>query len=308
MHPLRLLVLAGWLGLAMGGCATPQNPDPWEPMNRKIFAFNETVDIYAIEPAAKAWDFILPGFAETGIRNFFDNVGMPIVFANDVLQAKPKAAVWDVLRFVYNTTFGIAGFIDIATMVQMPKNDEDFGQTLGYWGVPPGPFLVVPFLGPFTIRDGTGAVVDSVAAPQGWFIPIWASVAARAVELLNLRAIYLVEIAESRADAFDYYAFLRNAYLQNRRAKIADQTDTPALDEEDLYYFDEEDEDYDDEEDYDDVGVEIEEEIGEPAADDSGVGDDPDATGDLEGDPKDEAGEERSERDVLDKEQIHGLE
>jgi phospholipid-binding lipoprotein MlaA len=257
VRPVRSGLVAAWLALLAVGCATPQNPDPWEPMNRGIFAFNETLDKYAMEPVAKGWDFVVPDIAQTGIENFFDNLRMPVVFLNDVLQLKPKAAGWDLMRVLYNTTFGLGGLIDIATMVDMPRNDEDFGQTLGYWGVPPGPFLMVPILGPHTIRSGTGAIADAFTQPHGWFIPIWGSVIMVGTDLLNWRAIYLEEIAESRADAFDYYVFIRNAYLQNRRAKVADQTDAPVIDEEDLYFFDdEEDDNYDDDdldEEYDDI-------------------------------------------------------
>jgi len=154
-----LVTLATALGLSLAGCATPEKPDPWEPMNRGIFAFNETLDKYALEPAATAWDFVVPGFAQTGLDHFFDNLRMPIIFANDLLQGKPEAAMFDVFRLVFNSVFGLAGFIDIATMVDIPDNDEDFGQTLGVWGVPMGPYLVVPILGPYTIRSGAGQVV-----------------------------------------------------------------------------------------------------------------------------------------------------
>ena len=248
-----------WLLIATGGCATPERPDPWEPMNRGIFTFNETLDKFAIEPAAKAWDFITPEFARTGIQNFFDNLNMPIVFANNVLQAKPRSAAFDLLRFVYNTSFGLAGLIDIATMVEIPESDEDFGQTLGYWGVPTGPFFMIPILGPSTVRDSAGLILDTAASSYAYFAPFWygvaglngvetvgASVGLKAFELLNLRTIYLEEIASSRAEAFDYYVFIRNAYLQNRRAKVRDQPETPAGDAEDLYFFDDDDDvDYD---------------------------------------------------------------
>jgi phospholipid-binding lipoprotein MlaA len=259
------------LVIVAGGCATPERPDPLEPMNRGIFAFNETLDQYAIEPVAKGWDFIVPSVVQNSIQDFFDNLNMPIVFANDVLQAKPGAAGWDLVRFLFNSTFGIAGFIDVATIVEIPENDEDFGQTLGYWGVPTGPYLVIPILGPSTLRDGTGLIVDTAASSYAYFTPFWygvaglngwetfgASVGVKAFELMNLRAIYLEEIAGSREDAFDYYVFLRNAYLQNRQARVLDQPEASA-DGEDLYYFDdaagEDDEEYDDfdeEEDYDD--------------------------------------------------------
>jgi phospholipid-binding lipoprotein MlaA len=189
---------------------------------------------------------------------------MPPIFVNDLLQGKPKAAFYDVLRFVYNSTFGLAGFVDIATMVQIPNNDEDFGQTLGVWGVPPGPYLVVPLFGPYTVRDGLAEVAQSTATAYAYYTPFWtevvglngyetfgASVGFRGVRLVNLRAIYLKEIEASRADAFDYYTFVRNAYLQNRAAKILDQKDAPVESAEDLYYFD--DEEDDDDENYDDL-------------------------------------------------------
>ncbi len=273
---------SGWipllgLAIALGGCATKENPDPWEPMNRGIFAFNETLDKYAIEPVAKGWDFVLPEIVQTGIGNFFDNLNMPIVFANDVLQAKPGAAFFDLMRFLYNSTFGLAGLIDIATMVEIPRNDEDFGQTLGYWGLSSGPYLVLPIFGPSTVRDGTGLLVDSAARSFGYITPFWsgvvglsgaettgATIGTTAIELINLRARFLEEIASSRADAFDYYVFVRNAYLQNRRAKVNDQPETSAEDDEDLYFF-EDDEFEDDEEDYEDYDdAPDEEETDEP--------------------------------------------
>jgi phospholipid-binding lipoprotein MlaA len=256
-------------------------------MNRDIFAFNETLDKYALEPVAKGWDFVVPGFAQTGVENFFDNLGMPMVFANNLLQANPKAAGWDLLRLIYNSSFGLGGFIDIATMVGMPENDEDFGQTLGVWGVPSGPFLMVPLLGPYTIRSGAGDIVDTVGQPQGWFIPIYASIGMKALELLNLRAIYLEEIAESRADAFDYYVFIRNAYLQNRRAKVANQTDEAIVDDDDLYYFDDE-EDWDDE----DLDADYDEEEDEDY--DVGSDEDEDASGGKKGEHDDVVNEEES--------------
>jgi phospholipid-binding lipoprotein MlaA len=193
---------------------------------------------------------------------------MPIVFANDVLQAKPSSAAFDLLRFVYNTSFGLGGLIDIATMVEIPESDEDFGQTLGYWGVPTGPYFVIPILGPSSVRDSAGLILDTAASSYAYFTPFWyqvvglngaqtagASVGLTAFELLNLRAAYLEEVASNRADAFDYYVFMRNAYLQNRRAMVKDQPEAPAGDNEDLYFFDDDDEvDYDDLEDVEDEG------------------------------------------------------
>ena len=277
MKALRsVIVLLGLCSIGLG-CATPgtpgpQDPDPWEPMNRKIFAFNETVDEYALEPVATAWDFVVPEPAQTGLSNFFDNLRIPTIFVNDLLQGKPEAAVQDVVRLLCNSVFGLGGFIDVATMVDVPKSDEDFGQTLGVWGVPSGPYLMVPLLGPYTVRSGAGQVIEATATSYAYFSPFWfdvvnlngietlgASVGMRALELLNLRAIYLEELEASRNDAFDYYVFIRNAYLQNRRAKVLDQKDRPSGAEDDLYYFEDEfDEDLDDEipdedeEDFDD--------------------------------------------------------
>jgi phospholipid-binding lipoprotein MlaA len=250
--------------LAMG-CATPDRPDPIEPINRGIFAFNETLDQYAVEPVATAWDFVVPHFAQEAIDNVFANLRMPIIFMNDVLQAKPEAAGWDVVRLIFNSTFGLGGLIDVATIVEIPDNDEDFGQTLGYWGVPQGAYLMLPILGPSTIRDGTGLIVDTTVSSYAYFNLFWgdgvgldgletfgASVGLKAFELLNLRALYLEEINASREDAFDYYIFIRNAYLQNRQAKVLDHPEAASMDAEELYYFDalegaeDEDEDFDD--------------------------------------------------------------
>jgi phospholipid-binding lipoprotein MlaA len=175
----RRAALALWLGL-LAGLATPaasradagsdagasatearvRDPDPWEPMNRGIFWFNEKTDIYFVAPVARGWRFVVPGFARKGIENFNGLLVMPVVLGNGILQLKPKNAIQDVGRIVYNATFGIAGFIDVATMIGIPQNDEDFGQTLGYWGVGPGPYLVLPILGPSSLRDGVGYGVD----------------------------------------------------------------------------------------------------------------------------------------------------
>ena len=263
MIAVRFALLIAALSFSLVGCATVEKPDPWEPMNRGIFAFNETLDEYVLEPAATGWDFVVPGFAQTALNNFFINLRMPTIFANDLLQGKPEAAMFDVFRLLFNSTFGLAGFIDIATMVDIPKNDEDFGQTLGVWGVPSGPYLMMPLLGPYTIRSGVGQVVDIGAASYAYFTPFWFGVAGlngietfgvsagqKGLELLNLRTIYLEELEASRKDAFDYYIFIRNAYLQNRRAKVRDQPDEAMVDDEAFYFFDEED---DEEEDYDDL-------------------------------------------------------
>ena len=276
----RALRVGALLGLACLlvaaiGCATPQRPDPLEKMNRSVFAFNEALDRVALEPVAKGWDFVVPGPVQDGIENFYRNLNMPIVIANELLQAKPVRVVEDVARFFFNTTLGIGGFFDVATRVGIPDNKEDFGQTLGRWGVPPGPYLVVPILGPYTLRDGFGEIADRTAGAFGYMNFFWfdvvglnnwettgASIGSYTFRMVNLRAIYLEEIASSRKDAFDYYAFVRNAYLSNRQARVLDSRDTAAGIEEDLYEFDEEDD-----EDYEDYDVDPDE-----AADEEGTG------------------------------------
>jgi phospholipid-binding lipoprotein MlaA len=271
--------------LVAAGCATPERPDPLEKMNRGTFAFNEALDRYALEPVATAYDFVVPGFVQDGIRNFFHNLEMPIVIANEVLQAKPARVVEDVARLFFNSTLGLAGFVDVASRVGIPDNDEDFGQTLGWWGVPPGPYLVVPILGPYTLRDGFGEIADTTAGAYAYMNFFWfdvvglntwettgASIGSYAYRMINLRAIYLEEIEQSREDAFDYYVFVRNAYLSNRQARVLDSTDTAAGVDEDLYEFeDEEDDDVDyDVDDFDDDAADLDHDA---AADESsGVG------------------------------------
>jgi phospholipid-binding lipoprotein MlaA len=210
-------------------------------MNRPVFGFNETVDRWALEPVARGWDWLLPELAETGLRNFFDNLGMPIVFVNDVLQAKPLAAGQDAARFVVNTTAGVAGFVDVASRIGVPENDEDLGQTLGRWGVPPGPYWVLPLLGPSSPRDAVGLVGD-YAASLTWLLPFWVRATANGVDTVNTRAYYLEEVAENRAEALDYYVFVRDAWVKNRRSRVEDSTEASAEEQEDLYHLEEEEE------------------------------------------------------------------
>jgi phospholipid-binding lipoprotein MlaA len=161
---LSLLLLIGSLPVF-----AQSNPaDPWEKVNRIIYKFNDTLDEAAVRPVAKGYQKIVPRFARTGISNFFNNLDDVNVVVNDVLQLKLKAALQDSGRLLLNTTVGLGGFIDVASEVGWYKNYEDFGQTLGHWGVKPGPYVVLPFLGSSTVRDTVGMIPDTFFNPIFW--------------------------------------------------------------------------------------------------------------------------------------------
>ena len=223
--------------LVVGGCASSPGGvnDPWEGMNRGVFRFNEGADRYVIEPAAKGWDFVMPDPVERAIDRFFDNVGFPVKFVNDLLQAKPVAAAQDLSRFVINTTLGVAGFFDPATEFGIEGHDEDFGQTLGYWGVPPGPYLVLPIIGPSSPRDTVGLVADSAGQVYPYFVVWWVSSAITATDLLNRRSLALDEIAAERESALDLYAAVRNAWVSYRENQVRDREEQESDRDDDLY-------------------------------------------------------------------------
>jgi phospholipid-binding lipoprotein MlaA len=226
--------------------------DPWEGFNRGIFWFNEKVDIYFLGPVAVGWDFVMPDMVETAIKNIFANVRFPVIFLNDLLQAKPIAAGEDLGRFVLNTTVGIGGIWDPAKEIGLVGNNEDFGQTLGYWGVPPGPYLVLPLLGPSSPRDAVGLAADSAVQPYPYFIAWYISAAITATNVVNTRARYIEEIDENRKTALDYYSFQRNAYVSYRENLVKDREEDAEAPTDGLYDF--EDEDEDDEEEESDAG------------------------------------------------------
>jgi phospholipid-binding lipoprotein MlaA len=215
----------------------PDPSDPWERMNRGTFRFNEGADRWVVEPIAKGIDFVLPDPVERSIRKFFDNSMIPIHFGNALLQFKPVSAVEDLARFVINTTIGVAGFFDPATDFGLEAHREDFGQTLGFWGVPPGPYLVLPLLGPSNPRDTVGLIADSASLVYPWFVPLYVSSAIGVGRQLNLRSLALDEIAAERKAALDYYVAVRNAYMSYRENQIRDREEDEA-DDDDLYYVD----------------------------------------------------------------------
>ena len=216
--------------------------DPWEDFNRAIFAFNEAADLWVIEPLAVAWDFALPEPVQLGVDNFFDNLHAPRRLANDLLQGKPRDGAETLGRFLINTSFGVGGLFDPAVRNGwLPAHDEDFGQTLGVWGVPPGPYLVLPVFGPSNPRDATGLVVDGYMRPETYFLAFYVNFGSWAVENLNVRARALEDLRAERAAAFDFYAAVRRAYIQYRANQVRDAEDVPE-DSDDDDFFDLEEE------------------------------------------------------------------
>ena len=235
------------LGPSSGARAEPADYDPWEKVNRPIFWFNDKLDVYVLEPVAKGWDFVVPNRAQGAISDVFDNAHFPIDFTNDLLQGKPLDAGRTLGRFLLNSSLGMAGLFDVAKAAGLPGRQEDFGQTLGWWGLGNGPYLVLPVLGPSTIRDACGRAVDSPMRVWPFFIGTIPSIAITSTEVVNWRARNLEAVRDLKKGAFDYYSLVRNAYLQNREAEVADHATTEKAVEqpvpaaaEDLYFTDDE--------------------------------------------------------------------
>ena len=223
---LKNILLTCVLALVVSGCATQANKDPLEGMNRGIYKFNDVTDKYAFKPVATAYKAVAPTPVRKGFNNFFNNLGSLTTVLNDLLQLKFANAFTDAGRFIINSTFGIAGFIDVAGMDNIPNHKEDFGQTLGYWGVGNGPYLVLPFLGASTLRDTTGFVVDRVTSDPITYTHNIGEVRLhnqiRAAQFLDTRT-ELLDAKDIVDDAsLDPYAFMRDAYLQRRESLIAD--------------------------------------------------------------------------------------
>jgi phospholipid-binding lipoprotein MlaA len=250
-----MLGLAAWLLALPAGAAADAKlldaggTDPWEGFNRRIFWFNMQLDRFVLEPAGIAWDTVLPDVVQTSIRNVYDNLRFPVLVVNDALQLKPEAVAEDIGRFLINSIWGVGGLWDAAALAGLEANDEDFGQTLGTWGVPSGPYLVLPFFGASSPRDTLGLAVDAGIGYGAWFgvgIPIYLSVTITGADIVNRRSLLIDEIREEKAAAFDFYVFVRNAYTQNRARRVEDALETPeeveAVEEaaDDLYHPDEE--------------------------------------------------------------------
>jgi len=230
------------LGL-LASCAAHRSSelrDPLQGFNRKIFWFNDRVDTWMLEPVARGYDHVTPDRVQHSVSNFFANLRFPIVTLNDVLQGKLLDGGIDVGRFLVNTTVGVLGFFDPATGWHLPRHDEDFGQTLGVWGVPPGPYLVLPLLGPSSPRDTLGLGVDTATSVQTWFVDWWILGAARVVDTVNARAQALDTVKQIKEASIDYYAAVRNGYAQRRAALVNDEAVPTERTQDELYYPDSE--------------------------------------------------------------------
>ena len=223
-----LLVVA-----TISGCATGSDPrDPWESMNRKTFAFNDAVDKAVLKPIAQGYVKVTPAFAQEGVNNFYNNLEDIGTGVNNLLQGKFKEGASDAGRLVVNTVFGIFGLWDVATPMGLEKHNEDFGQTLGWWGVPSGPYFVIPFLGPSTARDAPARLVD-----PSWYYPryldndrlYWSW---WAFDKVRTRANLLQAETVLEQAAIDRYTFIRDAWLQRRRNQVYDGHPPPEKEDE----------------------------------------------------------------------------
>jgi phospholipid-binding lipoprotein MlaA len=222
--------------LTLGACvdagqiaAGSDSSDPYEDTNRSIFAFNQTVDKSVLVPVSETYRDTLPAPVRDGVRNFLQNLDAPVVFAHDVLQAQPTLAANTLGRFVVNSTLGIGGIVDIATPMGIPYHVNDFGITLAVWGIPEGPYVMLPVLGPSNVRDTVGKIGDSFADPgnivAGEHHLIWASVARAAAQGIDTRSRNIETLADIERTSLDYYATIRSLYRQRRAAQIRHEQD-----------------------------------------------------------------------------------
>lgn len=237
-YQLNLLLIL--IFCLLSGCATldgPENPDdPFERFNRSVYSFNEKFDEYAFKPVAKGYKAITPDFIDTGITNFFRNLDDVTVIINDLLQFKVNQSAQDIARLLINSTLGLLGFIDVATTIDLPKHDEDFGQTLGVWGIDSGPYLVLPFIGPSSIRDGVGFAVDTtqfnVITETLDGTDEWLAIGVKYTDIRGdlLKASKLLDDI-----APDPYAFIRDAWVQRRNNLLHDGSPPESAEDENLF-------------------------------------------------------------------------
>jgi phospholipid-binding lipoprotein MlaA len=217
-----LIVCASMIGCASIPAGSERSPDdPWEPFNRSVFSFNESLDDYLLKPITKGYRFILPKPAQQGVDNFFGNYRDIYTSANNLLQGNLSMAFSDLMRVVVNTIFGLGGLFDVATPGGLEKHKADFGQTFGVWGIPSGPYVVLPFFGPSNVRDTLGIAVD---LETDYLFRLLPDVALRnsltALRVVNARNNYYEAGDLLEGAALDKYTFTRDAYIQRRQYQI----------------------------------------------------------------------------------------
>jgi phospholipid-binding lipoprotein MlaA len=238
----RSLLIIGF-ALLLPACATTSNPDPLEGINRGIYKFNEVADDYVIKPVAVTYTKVAPSPIRKGVNNFFNNIQTLTTVLNDLLQLKFTHAFTDAGRFVINSTFGLAGLIDVASMDNIERRVEDFGQTLGYWGVGNGPYILLPILGPSTLRDSAGLAFDTYTSDAIYAVHqagnVKTSNILRGSQIIDKRVILLdaTDIADSAS--LDPYAFTRDGYIQRRQGLVDDSFTKASLQEEEFEPADE---------------------------------------------------------------------
>jgi phospholipid-binding lipoprotein MlaA len=216
-----MLLLSG--ALLLGGCASTGNPaDPFEAYNRAVFRLNDTVDRVALKPVARMYQETTPGFVQTAVHNFFGNLGDLWSSLNNFAQFKGQDGLNDFTRFAVNSTLGIAGILDIATPAGLRKHNEDLGQTLGYWGVPAGPYVVLPLLGPSTVRDTAALPGDVWGDPWLHVNDIAWRNGGIGMRTVDQRASALEATSLIEEVAIDRYEFIRDGYLQGRNSRVLD--------------------------------------------------------------------------------------
>jgi phospholipid-binding lipoprotein MlaA len=231
LRSLKRILLLGLVG-ALVGCASipvgvgPSPHDPWESFNRSVFEFNEGLDAHVLKPVVAGYRFVLPEFVRDGIYNFFSNYSDIYTALQNLLQGKPDYAFSDLMRVVVNTTFGLGGLIDMATPGGLPKHKEDWGQTFGVWGIPSGPYVVLPFFGPSSVRDTFGTAAD---LESDYLFRLLPDVALRnsltGLRVVNARNTYYEAGDLLDGAALDKYSFVRDAYIQRRAYQINEGRD-----------------------------------------------------------------------------------
>ncbi|MEO6566521.1 MAG: VacJ family lipoprotein [Casimicrobiaceae bacterium] len=232
----RLLVMASVVAtLALSGCATTgggRAEDPFEPVNRAMYAINEPIDKFVFKPIAQAYVDYVPAIIRTGINNYFNNIDDLFSVVNGLLQGKLDKAGNDMARVMLNSGPGILGLIDVASDLGIPRGNEDFGQTFGYWGFPQGPYLFVPVFGPTTVRDGTGFVLRVLWSPTSEIPDVAVRNVLYGIGAIDLRAQALGTTSLISDASLDPYTFVRRAYLQRRQYLVYDGNPPPPKEDE----------------------------------------------------------------------------